>query len=109
MYETTVMQAKDRIAFLCIEKGKIEVEGGSFVVRTQDREDYIPLPIGKTLCIMMEPGTRISHAAVSLAAKVHCLLIWTGEGGVRIYSSGQPGGSQSGILKQALKSQEKCF
>jgi CRISPR-associated protein Cas1 len=42
---------------------------------------------------MLEPGTRISHAAVVLAAQVGCLLVWVGEGGVRLYSAGEPGGA----------------
>ena len=51
---------------------------------------------------MLEPGVRISHAAVSLASRVGCLLIWVGEGGVRLYASGQPGGARSDrLLHQA--------
>ena len=35
---------------------------------------------------MPEPGARISHAAVAVAAQVGCPLIWVGEAGVRVYS-----------------------
>jgi CRISP-associated protein Cas1 len=34
---------------------------------------------------VLEPGTRISHAAVKLAAVTGTLLIWVGEAGVRVY------------------------
>lgn len=47
---------------------------------------------------MLEPGTRVSHAAVAMAAEVGCLLIWVGEGGVRLYSAGQPGGARADRL-----------
>jgi CRISPR-associated protein Cas1 len=47
---------------------------------------------------MLEPGTRVSHAAVVLAAHVGCLLVWVGEGGVRLYASGQPGGARADRL-----------
>ena len=47
---------------------------------------------------MLEPGTRVSHAAIKLAAQVGTLLIWVGEAGVRLYSSGQPGGARSDKL-----------
>ena len=47
---------------------------------------------------MLEPGTRVSHAAVALAARVGCLLVWVGEGGVRLYASGQPGGARADRL-----------
>ena len=56
------------------------------------------IPVGSVACIMLEPGTRISHAAVKLAAATGTLLIWVGEAGVRLYASGQPGGARSDRL-----------
>jgi CRISPR-associated protein Cas1 len=47
---------------------------------------------------MLEPGTRVSHAAVALASRVGTLLVWVGEAGVRLYASGQPGGARSDRL-----------
>jgi CRISPR-associated protein Cas1 len=47
---------------------------------------------------MLQPGTRVSHAAVALAARVGTLLVWIGEAGVRLYASGQPGGARSDRL-----------
>ena len=50
-----------------------------------------------------EPGTRVSHAAVHLAATVGTLLVWVGEAGVRVYSSGQPGGARADKLLYQAK------
>ena len=51
---------------------------------------------------MLEPGARVSHAAVALAARVGTLLLWVGEAGVRLYSAGQPGGARADhLLHQA--------
>lgn len=47
---------------------------------------------------MLEPGTRVSHAACALAARVGTLLVWVGEAGVRLYSAGQPGGARADRL-----------
>lgn len=88
---------KDRISLIFVSYGNIDVIDGAFVVvdktgiRTQ-------IPIGNVACLMLEPGTRVSHAAASLAAKTGTLLIWIGEGGIRLYSSGQPGGARSDRL-----------
>ncbi len=93
---------KDRTSLVFIEKGQLDVIDGAFVVvdvtgiRTQ-------IPVGSVACIMLEPGTRISHAAVGLAAKVGTLLIWVGEAGVRLYASGQPGGARSDRLLYQAK------
>lgn len=47
---------------------------------------------------MLEPGARISHAAVALAGRVGTLVVWVGEAGVRLYAAGQPGGARSDKL-----------
>jgi CRISPR-associated protein Cas1 len=52
---------------------------------------------------MLEPGTRVSHAAVTLASRVGCLLVWIGDGGVRLYASGQPGGARADRLLYQAK------
>lgn len=88
---------KERASVVFVEKGQIDVIDGAFVVidfngvRTH-------LPVGGFGCIMLEPGTRISHAAVALAARAGTLLVWVGEAGVRLYASGQPGGARSDRL-----------
>ncbi|MCU0425533.1 MAG: type I-E CRISPR-associated endonuclease Cas1e [Candidatus Kapabacteria bacterium] len=67
------------------------------------REIRTHIPLGGVACLMLEPGTRISHRAVQLAAMVGTLLVWVGEGGVRVYSSGQPGGARSDKLLYQAK------
>lgn len=47
---------------------------------------------------MLEPGARISHSAVALAARTRTLITWVGEAGVRLYSAGQPGGARADKL-----------
>lgn len=93
---------KERISVLFIERGEIDVIDGAFVVvdatgiRTQ-------IPVGGVACIMLEPGTRLSHRAAALAARVGTLLVWVGEAGVRLYASGQPGGARSDRLLYQAK------
>lgn len=77
--------------------GQIDVKDGAFVVIDCSGE-RMHIPVGSVACIMLEPGTRISHAAVKLAATTGTLLIWVGEAGVRLYASGQPGGARSDKL-----------
>ncbi len=92
---------KDRASILFVERGRLDVLDGAFVV--VDRNGVrTHIPVGGLACLMLEPGARISHAAVSLAARVGCLLVWIGEAGVRLYSAGQPGGARADrLLHQA--------
>ncbi len=93
---------KDRVSVLFLEKGRLDVLDGAFVlvdkngVRTH-------IPVGGVACLMLEPGIRVSHAAVTLASRVGCLLVWVGEAGVRLYASGQPGGARADRLLYQAK------
>lgn len=88
---------KDRASIIFLEYGQIDVLDGAFVL-VDANGARVQVPVGGLACIMLEPGTRISHAAVALAARVGCLLVWVGEGAVRLYSSGQPGGARADRL-----------
>ncbi|WMY75236.1 type I-E CRISPR-associated endonuclease Cas1e [Buttiauxella selenatireducens] len=93
---------KDRTSMIFLQYGQIDVIDGAFVLidKTGIRTH---IPVGSVACIMLEPGTRISHAAVRLAAMTGTLLVWVGEAGVRMYASGQPGGARSDRLLYQAK------
>ncbi|MEO4045678.1 type I-E CRISPR-associated endonuclease Cas1e [Pseudomonas sp. CAU 1711] len=93
---------KDRISMVFVYYGQIDVLDGAFVVIDKNGVRK-HIPVGSVACIMLEPGTRISHAAVNLAATVGTLLVWVGESGVRLYSSGQPGGARADRLLYQAK------
>lgn len=93
---------KERLSIVFVEKGEIDVVDGAFVSVDCGGERVRPvlthIPVGGVACIMLEPGTRVSHRAAALAARVGTLLVWVGEAGVRLYSSGQPGGARADRL-----------
>jgi len=93
---------KERLSMLFIEKGQLDVVDGAFVVVDQ-LGVRTHIPVGSVACLMLEPGTRVSHAAVALASRVGCLLVWVGEAGVRLYASGQPGGARADRLLYQAK------
>lgn len=93
---------KERVSLIFIQYGEIDVLDGSFVVIDQHGV-RTQIPLGSIACIMLEPGTRVSHRAAALAAKVGTLLVWVGEAGVRLYASGQPGGARSDRLLYQAK------
>lgn len=88
---------KDRLSVLFIERGQLDVLDGAFVVVDKNGV-RTHVPVGGVACLMLEPGTRVSHAAAVLASRVGCLLVWVGEAGVRLYSAGQPGGARADRL-----------
>ena len=94
---------KDRNSMIFVGMGRIDVKDGAFVVIDEVNGERMHIPVGSVVCIMLEPGTRVSHAAIKLAAQVGTLLIWVGEAGVRLYAAGQPGGARSDKLLYQAK------
>jgi len=88
---------RDRASILFVEKGRLDVLDGAFVM-VDEGGVRTHIPVGGLVCLMLEPGTRVSHAAVALAARAGTLLIWVGEAGVRLYAAGQPGGARADRL-----------
>ena len=96
------LPVKERISVVFVEYGEIDMLDGAFVV-VDAKGVRTHIPVGGVACIMLEPGTRVSHRAVALAARVGTLLVWVGEAGVRLYSAGQPGGARSDRLLYQAK------
>jgi CRISPR-associated protein Cas1 len=88
---------RERASILFVEKGRLDVLDGAFVM-VDEGGIRTHIPVGGLACLMLEPGTRVSHAAVALAARAGTLLIWVGEAGVRLYAAGQPGGARADRL-----------
>ena len=88
---------KERAALVFVERARLDVKDGAFVAINADGT-RIHIPVGGVACLMLEPGARISHSAVALAARAGPLVTWIGEAGVRLYAAGQPGGARSDKL-----------
>lgn len=88
---------KDRASLVFVERAQLDVLDGAFVAVNADGT-RTHIPVGGLAGLMLEPGARISHAAVALAARTGTLITWVGEAGVRLYSAGQPGGARSDKL-----------
>jgi len=93
---------KDRNSIIFVGMSKIDVKDGAFVSIDKIGE-RMHIPVGSIACLLLEPGTRISHAAVKLAATTGTVIIWVGDAGVRLYSAGQPGGARSDKLLYQAK------
>jgi len=88
---------KDRASLVFVERAQLDVDDGAFVaIDAEGIRTHIP--IGGLACLLLEPGVRTSHAAVALAARAGTLLAWVGEGGVRLYAAGRPGGARADKL-----------
>ena len=87
---------EDTWSYIYFEKGKIDQYQSTIGFHYLDK--VVPIPI-ETLCLLMlGPGTSITHEAVKKISESRCLVAWTGESGVRFYSSGYSGTFSSNNL-----------
>lgn len=104
--ESVNIPLKDRSSYIYVEHCIIDVRNSAFVMQDLEGNTF-GAPLGILACLMLGPGTSVTHAAVKLAADVHCLLLWVGENGVRIYSAGMPGGNRCDRLLNQSKHTSK--
>lgn len=96
------IQLKERVSLVFLQYGNLDVIDGAFVL-VDVKGIRTVIPVGSVACLMLEPGIRVSHAAIVLASRVGTLLVWIGEAGVRLYAAGQPGGARSDRLLYQAK------
>ncbi|MGW9592170.1 type I-E CRISPR-associated endonuclease Cas1e [Streptomyces chartreusis] len=77
----------DRLSFLYLER--CTVHRDSNAITAQDAEGTTHIPSATIGTLLLGPGTRITHQAMSLLAETGAAVCWVGERGVRYYASGR--------------------
>lgn len=93
-------RVRDSLSFLYVEHCKIDQEAKAIALH--DARGKTPVPCAALSLLMLGPGTTITHAAIGALAANGCLVIWSGEEGVRLYAQGM-GETRSArnLLRQA--------
>jgi CRISPR-associated protein Cas1 len=79
-------KVRDSWTYLYVEHCKIDQEAKAIAVH--DVNGKTPVPCASLTLLMLGPGTSITHAAIRALAENGCLVLWTGEEGVRMYAQG---------------------
>ncbi len=77
---------RDSWSYLYLERCRIEQDDRSVAVF--DARGKVKVPCAALTLLMLGPGATITHAAVRTLAENGCLIVWTGEGGMRFYALG---------------------
>lgn len=98
----TLPQVKDKYPFIYLERGRLEIDDAS--VKWIDCDSHIiRLPIATLNCLLLGPGTSITHEAVKVVAQANCSLCWVGEDGLLFYASGQTPTSDTRNMREQIK------
>src|SRR5450830_717268 len=90
----------DSWSYLYVEHCRIDQEEKAIAI--QDAQGTVPVPCASLTLLMVGPGTTVTHAAIRALADNGCMVMWTGEEGVRFYALGMGETRSAGnLLKQA--------
>lgn len=96
----TLPKVRDSWSYLYAEHCRIDQEDKAIALH--DAEGKTPVPCATLTALMLGPGTNITHAAIRALADNGCLVIWSGEQGVRFYAQGMgETRSSRSLLRQA--------
>ncbi len=79
-------KVRDSWTYLYAEHCKIDQDMKAIALH--DANGKTPVPCASLTLLMLGPGTSITHAAIRTLAESGCLVLWTGEEGVRTYAQG---------------------
>jgi CRISP-associated protein Cas1 len=105
--ETARVPHADRHGLMWLERGRLAVEDGNLVFTTAGYEKLdagaYEIPFQQVSCILLGPGTVISHDALRLLARQQTGVLAVGSNGIRLYASSMPFGPDRSALarKQA--------
>ena len=91
---------RDSISYVYIEHAIIEQEDSSIVAIREDGR--IAIPVSSVTCLMLGPGTSVTHAAVKAAAENGCMIVWCGEEGMIETKPGVFVGSLNALVREKI-------
>jgi hypothetical protein len=74
----------DQLTFLYVEHARVDRDVNAVTV--QQVSGIAHVPVATLAALLLGPGTRITHAAITLLAGSGCSVLWAGEQGVRLYA-----------------------
>jgi len=102
--ETARIPYKDRHGLVWLGRGNLAVKDGTLGFNTVGSDELAAgeydIPFQMVTCVLLQPGSTVSHDALRLLARHGTGLVVTGEGGVRMYASMPFGPDASGLARR---------
>lgn len=98
-----ITKLSESISFFYTEHAIVDKDLDSIAIH--QKEGTLHLPVSSLTCLMLGPGTSISHAAMRVIAQSGCMVVWCGETATKYYA----GGFGETHSSKNLQIQAKCF
>jgi CRISPR-associated protein Cas1 len=79
-------KVRNSFSHLYVEHCRIDQEDKAIALHDADGKTLVPC--ANLILLLAGPGTSVTHAAIRTLAENGCLVLWTGEMGVRFYAQG---------------------
>ena len=90
---------EDKEEYLYVEKALIEQDDSSICIIQGDKKT--PVPICSLSCLILGPGTAITHRAIQAVTESRCILVWGGDNLRTFYATGfEKDRTSQNILRQ---------
>lgn len=80
-------RAGDRLSFIYLERCTVHRDANA--ITAEDAEGTTHIPSATIGTLLLGPGTRITHQAMSILGETGAAVAWVGEQGVRYYAGGR--------------------
>lgn len=87
----------DRVSFVYLDQTAINVDGGSIVAWREDVR--LVIPAASIVCLILGPGSKITHDAVKLLGQAGTTIVWMGADQTRFYAAGRPLSASSKMVE----------
>ncbi len=77
----------ERLSFVYLERCTVHRDANA--ITAQDAEGTTHIPSATIGTLLLGPGTRVTHQAMSVLGETGAAVCWVGEHGVRYYASGR--------------------
>lgn len=91
-------KVSDRISFLYVERCVVNRDSNAITSTTV--HGTVHIPAAAVACLLLGPGTSVTHQAMVLLADSGTTAVWTGEGAVRYYAHGDSLTRSSRLLER---------
>ncbi|WP_433379367.1 type I-E CRISPR-associated endonuclease Cas1e [Streptosporangium sp. CA-115845] len=87
----------DRLSFVYLERCTLHRDDNA--ITAEDAEGIIHIPSATIGTLLLGPGTRVTHQAMSVLGDSGAGVVWVGEHGVRFYSGGRSLNRSSALVE----------
>lgn len=81
-----IHRVQDRVSTIYVERCHVDRDENAVVFVNKERT--VRLPAAMIGAVLLGPGSRVTHGAMSLLGDSGSCVCWVGEHGVRMYAAG---------------------